>query len=388
VAYVPDGGGGASTGIQTVHFEDTSGNLLPAAEALSLLITAPGSVEAFPVTSDGLIGAAVLSSGSTAPYHLVQSVFGVANASLALAGPPYDVAVAPTSAPSASISDITGVAILGTGSQSEAITAGGSNGLVGVTSLTAAPPIFGGLVPFSSSSLAPPVVARNNVAVSSPQGDGSYTVLVRGQQDTLSYHITLVSSGYQFTLGADNANLGTLSLLRGRGAMAISPANDTIALLAQAQGANTLALVNGLPNALTVAMTLPLPSVPHSVAFTPNGSFAAIGADGGVYIVAVGSSSSISLSSTLTPTYTGSDGATHTLANVASVSFTPDGRYLAALALLNPSVSKVGTVVVLPFNQSTAPTPTPAATGTPAPVQFTQSGLTTGGINLDSLTVR
>ncbi|MGH7755319.1 MAG: hypothetical protein ACREM8_03415, partial [Vulcanimicrobiaceae bacterium] len=238
-----------------------------------------------------------------------------------------------------------------------------------------------------------PAGTRNNITASplSPT-TGTFTVLVRGQ-DLLVYDVTqnLSGSGYLFTITAEDATLGTTpSLLRGNGAMALT-SDGSRAVLAQAQGPDTVALITGLPTAIKVAATLTLPSRPHSVAISPNGAYAAVGTDGGVFLVSGVSGSTLAMTGPLVATYTGSDGLSHQLVNVSSVGFTLDGRYLVALALLNPGVSTVGSVVVLPFNQSAAPgspTPSPAPTGSPLPTMFVQSGITTGGIDLDNLVVR
>ena len=377
VAYVPDGGGGGAPGVRVVHFEDANGNLLPASQATAVPIAFTGSVSAFRVTTDNLIAAALVSTGAGAPYPLIQDVSGTGVGSLNPVGAAYDLAApAPTSAPSATIPDAGDVEVLGIGSQAIAIAVGGSNGLVATTSISAPPLTFGGYAPFPTAI---PAAARQNIAVSSAQGDGSYHVLVRGPSDLLSYNVTLVSTGYQFSYGAENTTLGTSTALRGRGAMAFDAQDDSRALVA-VPGTTQVQLISGLAGQITLGSTLTLPTAVRSIASSPNGAYAAVGADGGVYVLA-GFGGGLSIVRTVTPTYTGSDGQPHTLANVASVGFTPDGRYLVALAMLS-AASTIGTVVVVPFSQSTGVTVTPTASpasATAPPAQFTQSGLTTGG---------
>lgn len=402
VAYVPDGGGAGQRGVEVVHFEDTSGNLL--AKPAPVAVVFPGAVEELAISSDTTVGIGAMSRAAAAPYPLIQDLSGFTGASPVLVGPAYDAAIVPSPAPNATptaaavIPDIAGVAVLGTGQQSVGLAVGGTNGILATSALTNSsfPFAYGGFasfMPASGSTVTVPAGTRNNITASplSPT-TGTFTVLVRGQ-DLLVYDVTqnLSGSGYLFTITAEDATLGTTpSLLRGNGAMALT-SDGSRAVLAQAQGPDTVALITGLPTAIKVAATLTLPSRPHSVAISPNGAYAAVGTDGGVFLVSGVSGSTLAMTGPLVATYTGSDGLSHQLVNVSSVGFTLDGRYLVALALLNPGVSTVGSVVVLPFNQSAAPgspTPSPAPTGSLLPTMFVQSGITTGGIDLDNLVVR
>ncbi|MGH7756155.1 MAG: hypothetical protein ACREM8_07715, partial [Vulcanimicrobiaceae bacterium] len=68
VAYVPDGGGAGQRGVEVVHFEDTSGNLL--AKPAPVAVVFPGAVEELAISSDTTIGIGAMSRAAAAPYPL------------------------------------------------------------------------------------------------------------------------------------------------------------------------------------------------------------------------------------------------------------------------------------------------------------------------------
>jgi hypothetical protein len=408
VAYIPDGGNGSTKGLQVVHFEDINGNLLPAPGAPAV-VSFPGSVGPLAFASDGSTALSVDSAASGAPFTQVQDIFGVATVSVTPIGGTYNITQTPTAAPSAAptaaplvsptFSDITGAAIVGTGFTSVGLLLGnGGSGILGVSSLTNAPPQYAKIVPFTSSeytvnpSAAPSPGTRNNIVVSTD----STETLVRGA-DLMAFTVSSVATGYQFNATAYAATLGTHpNILRGHGGMAIDPVANGTALLLQAPGANDVTLVNGLPGALNSLVTVTLPSHPHAVAWAPNGASAVVGADGGYYVFSGMGSNALTLAAgtPTSPIFVGCDGKrTDQLSSVYSIAISLDSQYLV---LFGPSSASGcaavnGALVVLPFvppGTTATPTPVPSPASTPAPSMFVQNGLITPVTDQDYMVVR
>jgi hypothetical protein len=437
LAYLPDGGnGGAFRGIQFVHFEDTSGNLLPApsnsATPSAITFSAPVGPLAF--AKDGSAAVAALNDGTG--FTQIQGIFGVTTANLVPAGLPYITSVppsptaapsvtppataAPTSTPQADaiVSDVRGISIFGSSTAAVALLLGNPAGLLGVSSLTQVPPLFSGFYAFNAAGgvATPAPGAHQFIATAAVSSGATDTVgnpilgnaLVRGS-DLFALQITVVNSGYGFRIVAEDAGLGVNPVAgdqRGSGAMAFSPNDPTRALIAQAPGVNDVTLVTGLPTKITRTATITLPSRPHSVAIATGGAMAVVGTDNGYYVIGGINTTAPTLlvptspgiygtgtgSSTNTPSYVGADGATHNLANITSVAFSGDGKYLVLLGSLTPNSTgggTTGTLVALPFNQTAgaAATPTPSATTTP-PQSFTQNNFYAPAVDQDLLVVR
>lgn len=419
VAYVPDGGYAPGfQGVQVVHFETLGGDLLAGPQPVNIRFAGSVGVLGFTVDSTDVVAALSLTGG--APYHLAQDVFGGSTSSLVPVGAPYDMALVPTAAPTTGptaspsptplippvVPDAYSIAMLGSGLTGEALVTGaGAGGILGVTSLTNAPPGYGGFIPFVGGPISPPLYPRTNIVVAS---DTTYA-LVRGPLDLLVLTVSLSASGYhlQITQYSSALGYGSGASLRGDGAMAISQEDTGRALIAQVpSGTNGLALVTGLPKNITFTGSLALPSRPHAVAISPSGAYAAVGADAGVYIIAGIGSGTLSVnppfapSSTSgtanSPAYTACDGKTHYLQNITGVGFASNGRYLVLLGTSPGLTCPSGynsSVVVIPFNQSNGSTPSPAPTPSPSPkppqgvspsptaspipTQFTQNGIVT-----------
>lgn len=437
VAYLPDGGnGGGFRGIQFVHFEDTSSNLLPspafAATPPAVSFAAPVGPLAFAV--DGSVAVAALNDGTA--FNEIQGMFGVTTANLVPAGLPYltslppsptaapsvtpPATAAPTSTPQADavVADVRSVSVFGTSTAAVALLQGNPAGLLGVSSLTQIPPLFSGFYAFNSAGgLATPAPGTHQFIASAAVGAGGTdsvgnaiqgNALVRGT-DLLSLQITVVGGGYGFRIMAENPNLGNnpaAANQRGRGAMAFSPTDPSRALVAQAPGTNDVTLVTGLPAALTATYTLTLPSRPHSVAIASGGQMAVVGADNGYYVIGGVNTNVLTLlvptspgiygtgtaSSANQPSYVGADGVTHNLTNITSVAFSADGKYLAVLGSLTANSAGGGanaTLVALPFNQSAGASATPTPTNTTIPPQsFTQNNIYVPAVDQDLMVVR
>lgn len=438
VAYVPDGGnGGAFHGIQVVHFEDTTANLLPspAFSASPATVAFPAPVGPLAFAADGTVAVAALGGGSA--YTQIQGIFGVPYANLVPSGPTYLTSVppsptaapsvtppataAPTSTPEADaiVGDVRGISVFGSSTAAVALLQGNPAGLLGVSSLTQIPPQFSGFYSFSAAGgLATPVPGAHNFIVTAPVAAGSTdtvgnaiqgNALIRGV-DLVSLQITVVNTGYGFRIMAENPNLGNnpaSANQRGHGAMAFSPTDPTRALIAQAPGPNDVTLLTGLPSAITVASTITLPSRPHALAIATGGALAVIGTDNGYYVLngintgtlatLVQTSPGIyattgTASPANQPTYTGADGLTHNLVNITSVGFSVDGKYLALLGSQianSPGGGTGATLVALPFNQTVGASATPAPTNTTIPPQsFTQNNIFTPQVDQDLMVVR
>jgi hypothetical protein len=271
----------------------------------------------------------------------------------------------------------------------------GGVGILGVSSLTNAPPEYAQIVPFSDTSFtvnpapAPSPGTRNNVVVSAD----STEALVRGA-DLIGFTLSSSGSGYQFNATAYSSALGTHpNILRGHGGMAISPTSDGTALLLQAPGVNDVTLISGLPGAINVVATVTLPTHPHAVAWAPNGQSAVVGADGGYYAFS-GLAGALTLASQApgNPSFTGCDGHSDTFASIASIAISSDSRYLV---LFGPSTatgcSANGTLVAVPYlppGATATPTPAPAPSATPLPSTFVQNNLIAPASDQDYMVVR
>lgn len=421
IAYLPDGGaGGAFHGVQVIHFEDYVGNLLPAPVTPAPNVVFGGPVG--PMTfntdeSDALAAMELTASGGPGPappFMYVQDVNGEVIGSLTPVGPPYDAAVPPTPAPSATpkvcaslppssappdVPDITGLAILGSGRSAVGLVIGpGSSGILGLTSLSDAPPKYGCFVPL------PAPTGRANIQVSGGYGE----VLVRGPSDLLSLSVSSVAAGYSFAMGFDDTSLGTGTVYRGEGLFQISPTNPGRALVVNPFTPFNAVLVTGLPNAMAHTSTVAIPAQPLSVAISPNGSYGVVGAVSGFYVISGLNSGTLFLNSPFgaagsgnsnSPPYVDCNGATKNLVDVTSVGFTPDGKYLALLGNEPAGTCASGnnaTLYVIAFNDATgvpptpAPSPSPTASAVPTlpPTRFTQNNIISPPSGADYMLVR
>lgn len=443
IAYEPDGGnGGAFKGVQVTHFEDNTGNLCSAIAAPAA--TPPGvafssAVGGLAFAVDTSVAVALLQNGAGG-FTLAQDVFGANVGSIVPVGAPYDLSKnpptpAPTPSGSASpsatptpanaplLSDGESIAVLGGGSNAVALTAGlasaGSpNALVALTSLTNAPPQYGGAVPFSGSSYTlktapnvPRSIVRINIS-SDTNGALRITALARGPQDLLAFNVTTVGTGYQFDAQADDATLGSNATLRGNGAIAFSPSDGSRALVGGTTGgANSqLTLVTGLPAKITTVATLTLPGNIRSIAIASGGGIGVVatdvgivvvkGVDAGMLAIVPPFAPSASTATASAPMYRTCTGAQAALTNVNSIGLSVDTRYLVALGTTTGVTCPSGynaSLVAIPFNPATgtlsspAPTvaPSPGATpASPSPTMFVQNNVIAPPTGADYLFVR
>ena len=439
IAYEPDGGnGGAFKGVQVTHFEDNSGNLCGAPAATPPGVAFSSAVGGIAFAVDTSVAVALLQN-SAGGYTLAQDVFGANVGSIVPVGAPYDLSnnpptpvpsgsaspsatASPTSAPL--LSDGESIAVLGGSSNAVALTAGlaaaGSpNALVALTSLTNAPPQYGGAVPFTGSSYTlktAPNVSRSIVRInisSDSTGALRITALARGPQDLLAFNVTTVGTGYQFDAQADDATLGSNTTLRGNGAIAFSPADGSRALVGgTTSGANSqLTLVTGLPAKITSASTLTLPGNIRSIAIASGGGIGVVATDVGIVVVKgidagtltivppFAPSSSSALASA--PTYRTCSGTQAALNNVSSIGLSVDTRYLVALGTTAGVSCPSGynsSLVAVPFNPATGTLPSPAptvapsagasSTPSPSPTMFVQNNVIAPPTGADYLFVR
>jgi hypothetical protein len=405
-AFIPDGGnGGTFHGVQVVHFEDSSGNLCTSATILTVPFV--GSVGALGAASDGTTALAAVSNNGGTTFTQIQDLFGVGGTSLIPAGMTYDVTVTPTPLPSTTptpsgavvLSDVNSIAVLGSGSSSVGLIGGIGTGILGLTQLANAPPIFGGFIPFQGATPDPGVANRPIVAVAPTPG----SALARGPSDLLVFSVTIVSTGYQFQLMNFDKTMGYgAHNLRGAGNVAIS-ADGSHALIAGAPGPNDVTLINNLPNSINKASTITLASRPHSVSISGGGLIAAVGADNGVYIITGVSTTAISLvaafapnpfdTTASAPTFTGCDGHVYRMTNVSSVGFSADERYLVLIGSPPTQVCASGynsSLVAVPIDTTSGlqPTPAPSPSPTAGPTQFTANGIVTRPTDTDYVIVR
>ncbi len=437
IAYEPDGGnGGSLTGIQYTHFEDNNQSLCASANTPTtpMVVNFSSSVGGLGFAADASDAVALLKNTSGG-YTLAQDIFGTTVGSLTPVGAPYDLSVEPTAIPTGTtaspsatgtpanaplISDAQSVSILGGSSSAVALTlgvpaTGATPAIVALTSLTNAPPQYGDAVPFTGSSYTltnAPNYFRNIVKVATDTS-GNTVALVRGPQDLLSFSISVVATGYQFNLKAEDATLGSYSTLRGSGAIAFDPANSGRALIggmSTAGTGNMLTLVTGLPNAINKTATIALPNATTitSIAIATTGIYALVGTDVGIFsidgvnsttltIVTPFAASSLS-SSASAPAYTTCTGAASTMTNIASIGISSDQKYLVALGSGAGVTCPSGyndAIVAVPYNPSNGTTPSPApsptasagVTPSAAPTGFTQNNIVAPPTGADLLYV-
>ena len=428
VAYLPDGGNGRGfTGVQIVHFEDTSSVLLPSsATGVPQQVSFPGAVGPFIIATDGDAALAAVSADASPVYTIVQSVFGTESSATVPVGTGYNVTVLPTTAPNVTpspgltatpipsplpvLSAVTSLALYNTTTSAVGIAAGpDTTGFLGLTQLTQAGPVYGGFVPFGGQSPEPVTAARPHVVALT--GSVASTALLRGPSDLLSYKVAVGGSGYTFTLGGQATTLGLTGTALGPGVMAIDPADGTRALVGQTNpgdgSALGLTLITGLPGTIVQTSTIPLPSVARSIAITASGAYAVVGTDLGFVVVSGVSSNDLTLNTAFSPasatatinapSYVGCDGNTYKAINISSVGFSADLSYLAVLAN-QPSAAcasqRTASVVVVPFDQTTgtaptaAPSPSATSTATAAPKIFVQNNVIAPAAGQDYMFVR
>jgi hypothetical protein len=369
VAYIPDGGNGGPPGLTVAHFQSVTGQFF---HYPPQLVNFGASVRSYHIASDASVALALEKGGKNATgYALLQGVLGAGNSNPVPGGPPYDTSVPPTSAPSATIPDVTSEVVLLTGNAAVGLSMGpSSTGILGVNQPASQTPTFNGFVGYQCGTKSiTPVTGRANITVSSVavRTSGIYTALVRGPNDLVVFSITpnfnVAPPDYVFCVTAQDTSLGTAGTLQGRGAMAISPSDATRALIAQsAAKPGSVTLVTGLPGSIVKTSPVQLGTVrANSLSIHPAGSYAVIGADKGMFVVNGVASGTLkpvpqgSPASTgpYSPVYMGADGQNHPLSNISSVGFSADGAYVAVMASTTPSSPGGGTtasLVVLPFN--------------------------------------
>ena len=412
IAFLPDGGGGSSfQGIQVVHFEQVGGQLCAAPAIVQ--VPFQGSVGPFWIAPDDSFAVAAYSTTGGPPFTEIQDVCCIAGGIIPI-GSAYNVTLVPTPAPSVTptaepsilpvLSDVGGLASIGSGSSGVGVVAGFGNGILAVNSLTFAPPQFGGFAPYQGATPGPGFLDRPTIVTSNETPPT--TLLVRGSYDILGYHTTLVATGYQFKQVSQSTTLGygTNKVLRGTGGMAINPANSATGIVIQAPGTNSIASITNLPSAINVGSILTLPSTPRSVTIATEGKIAIVGADDGFYVLTGANTGGLSFVAPFAPNpadpranapmFVGCNGTKYRMTNVTSVRLSSDQKYLVVVGS-PPGQSCPGglntSLIALPFNTSTGiqptpspvptkgPTPAPPATPRPvptaAPTMFTQNGL-------------
>jgi hypothetical protein len=333
-------------------------------------------------------------AGNGPPFVALQDIFGFSSALLTPVFSPYLTTVAPTVAPSTSstptpsvspvLSDVKSIAILeSSGVPSSAISLSvGDAGILGVNALGFPPLNFAQFVTYNDPSYTPtpppPAGPRDNLVIT----PDSLEALVRGPSDLIAFSITPSATGYTLDATAHDETLGTAGVgLRGHGAMAVDPASDQFALVAQTTAStNVLTLLSGLPTTLTKAVTVPLPNVPRSVAWEQSGTYAAVGVDGGYYLLTINTGSNPPTVSSpvlaTPPPFAGCDGMPHKLTSVTSIGFTGSILVLYGPTDATCASGSNGAVEAFPFPvPSATPTPTPAPSTTPQNSLFVQNNV-------------
>jgi len=377
IGFLPDAGNAGPAGITVLHFLTAGGTSFPYKPEF---VNFASPVELLTIDVDATVGLAVMKSPE-GTYSYLQGVLGISNSNIAPGGSFFDSYYPPPSpAPTNEVvPSISSEAMVGTSNNAVGLSVGpAAVGILGVNQASSQAPSFNGFVPFSDgcSGNVPPTFQRSAIAASSiVNGNGNYSVLVRGQHDLMSYRVTpnfnVSPPRYAFCYTADDETLGANLLANpgavGRGMIAFSPVDSTRALLGQVgPSQDSLMLVTGLPAVITRTVPLALKGSPRvqSVTIAQNGTYAVIGTNLGLYVVsgintgaliAVGQGAS-KTTGPYEPAYKGADGLYHQLKNVTSVGLISGGSFLAATASLTadaPGGGTTGTLVVLPFNEAT-----------------------------------
>ncbi len=375
LAYIPDGGNGGPPGLTVLHFLNDAGTLY---HYFPETVNFGASVRSFAVASNDSLGLAVTKIAG-GDYSGLQGVLGTANTDPIPGGLPYNTAIEPTTAPSASppppnatIASVTGAALLLTGDESVGLAMGPTaQGILGVNQVVNQTPTFNGFIPYTCNNRTiTPSNGRQNIEISSiANGSGVYTALVRGPNDLVTFSVTpnfgVTPPVYVFCVQHQDTTLGSHGALEGHGAMAISPGQPGRGIVLQSSADGNLAtLVTGMPSEINHASSLHFPDSTrlNAVAIHPNSYFAAVGGDGGLYVIKGVTSSLITQvdqgspasNAPYRPNYLGGDGLMHKLENVTSIGFSTDGTYLGVLCSTTPNNPGGGTTasfVVLPFNE-------------------------------------
>jgi hypothetical protein len=411
-AYEPDNGnGGAFTGVQVTRFQDTSQYLCGSAPTVPTVTTFQSSVGglAFAPNIGGGYSDAIALLLGVGGYRYAQDVFQADIGQIVPIGAAYDLASQPTPVPSTSptavasaaiITDASSVAILGTFSGAVGLITGPvAPAIVALTSLTQAPPQYGGAIPYAGTNytLKPGIPPDNYSIIRASQN--STVVLVRGINHLVSFGVTQVATGYQLDAKAEDPNLGFGSpLLRGLGAIGMDSEDSSRALIGKG---NVLTLVTGLPNAITESAHLTLPGTTiRAISIASTGIIAAVATDVGVSIISgVNGTAPTVLSAFTTTSVAGANqipyitcaGQPTRLSTAYGVGFSDDevpgttNRYLVTLGSSVPapitgtaSCIYPASVVAIPINPATGTTPSPSPTSTsatPTPKQFTQNNV-------------
>jgi hypothetical protein len=375
VAYIPDGGNGGPPGLVVTHFLDNSGDIY---HYFPEQVNFGGSVKSFAVASNDSLGMAVTKIPG-GDYSGLQGVLGTANTNPIPGGAPYNTAIQPTAAPSASpvppnatIAAVSSIALLFTGDNSVGLAMGPTaQGILGVNQVSNQAPTFNGFIPYTCNNhTITPSTGRQNIEISSTaNGSGVYTALVRGPNDLVSFAVTpnfgVTPPIYVFCVQAQDAALGSHGALEGRGAMAISPAQPGRGIVLQSPTDGAIAtLVTNMPSSLQKSSSVAFPDTTraNAVAIHPNGFFAAVGADSGLFVIKGVTSTLITQvnqgspasNAPYHPSYLGGDGQMHKIQNVTSIGFSNDGTFLGVLCSTtanNPGGGATASFIVLPFNE-------------------------------------
>ena len=430
IAYQPDGGQGAGfTGVQVIHFEDSSRSLCASVAASA---TPPGVAFASAVgplafSSDRVTALAILAGGSGG-FTLAQDVFGGSSGSLVPVGATYNLAAnPPTPVPTTSgspqatatptnaplFTDVQGAAVLTTattgilGFTIGTPAAGSPNAIVALTSLNNAPPQYGAAVLLQNSPNYTLKSIPNNPRSILQIGaidSVNFVALARGPQDLLAISVSASPGTYTFNPTAIDATLGSNVLLRGNGAMAFDPADGTRALVGGTTtgGTSTLTLVTGLPSKIVRSSAIAMPGAIRSVSIVAAGTIGIIGTDGGIVVVngiATGTLSTVApfapaagSTTASAPGYRTCSGAIASLSSIYSAAISGDQKFLVALGTTPGVTCPSGynaSIVAVPFNPATGGTPSPAPTSSasPAPTSFVQNNVIAPPANTDFFNV-
>ena len=437
VAYEPDGGtanGRGFHGLQTIHYEDGNTNLcgFVTAAATPIPIAFGSSVQSLAFSPDFTDSVALVAGGRAASvggYALVQDIFGVSIGQIVPAGSPYDLSVQPTpiptsipspgsspvptasaTGPAATLADASSIAVFGSTTTGIALTTGpAASAVIGITSLTNAPPQYGQAVTYTNPNY-PIKVANVPRSILAVAGNGS-ALLARGPADLLSFAITGTTSGYQLSAVAEDMTLGSNVTLRGVGNIAFDPADPTRALI----GGNTagqgqvLTLVTGLPGAIRKSSAISLPGNINSIVIDSSGSYAYVATSLGIQSISGIATGVLARAPAFTNrvpagesilTYTNCNQVAAQMTNVSSVRISSDLKYLVALGNQPNTVCPIAgynsAVVAIPFSPSTNTTPSPGptaaavapATATPFITKFVQNNVITPPSAADYFLVR
>jgi hypothetical protein len=326
-----------SSTLQVIHLYDAKGNVLSKPTMVALAFSGACDIDGTAVTPDGARG--IIVDGCTNSARFFNGA-NIPNQNPIISSATFDLSISGT--------DGDAVAIMPSGD--EAVASGDGAVLAFIKGMLSGTPTVGGTIPTPNP--------RDGLVISN---DGK-VLLARGLDGLTVYSITQKPT--TFTQTADFTSLGASGIADGREGMALTPVFPCDR--AVVVRGNTVNLITGLtgsapavsPGTLTVSGVSTL----LAVSISPDGKFAVIGTNSGIFLVSGVDTGSLALVTTtpFTPSYQGAS-ASLNLATVETLGITLDGKYAAVCDSTNSAL------LVIPITTTGFSAPVGVLTGVTCP---------------------